>query len=110
MRWTPGGVSGDIEDQRSGGPSFGGFGPHLGIGGFIVVGLLSLVFHRNLFTLFYGPSDRPSQTVSSEPPPANDKQVQFVSFVLDDVQHLGNFTAGAGTAPVPARQAGAVSR
>ena len=45
MRWTPGGTSGDIEDRRNesgGGFGGGGFGGiHLGIGGVIVVGLLS---------------------------------------------------------------------
>jgi uncharacterized protein len=47
MKWTPGGTSGDIDDQRdsSGGSGFGGSGLggiHLGIGGTIIVGLLSL--------------------------------------------------------------------
>ena len=93
MRWTPGGTSDDIEDRRddSGGGGGGGFGGvHLGIGGVIIVGILSLLFHRNLFTLFSsaGPADSPvSQT---EPNRALDEQeqpeVQFVSFVLDDVQ------------------------
>ena len=92
MEWTPGGVSGDIEDRRddSGGGGFGGgfgFG-HLGIGGVIIVGLLSLLFHRNLFTLFSGDAS-PSQ-VRAVPDRARDQQeqpeVQFVSFVLDDVQ------------------------
>jgi uncharacterized protein len=89
MRWTPGGVSDDIEDRRddSGGGG-GGFGfGHLGIGGIIIVGLLSLVFHQNLFTLFSG---APSQEVRSAPNPRQDAEeqpeVQFVSFVLDDVQ------------------------
>ena len=90
MRWTPGGVSDDIEDRRddSGGGG-GGFGfGHLGIGGVIVVGLLSLLFHRNLFVLFSG---APSATVEHRAPDTQrDAQerpeVQFVSFVLDDVQ------------------------
>jgi predicted metalloprotease len=89
MRWTPGGVSDDIEDRRDdsgGGGSGFGFG-HLGIGGAIIVGLLSLLFHRNLFVLFSG---APSQTVRSVPNRQQDAreqpEVQFVSFVLDDVQ------------------------
>jgi uncharacterized protein len=93
MRWTPGGVSDDIEDRRddSGGGG-GGFGfGHLGIGGVIVVGLLSLLFHRNLFVLFSG---APSQTVRSVPNPRQDAEeqpeIQFVSFVLDDVQRNWN--------------------
>jgi uncharacterized protein len=88
MRWTPGGVSEDIEDRRDDSGGGGGFGfGHLGIGGVIVVGLLSLLFHRNLFTLFSG---APSQTVRSVPNREQDAreqpEVQFISFVLDDVQ------------------------
>ena len=49
MQWTPGGSSEDIEDRRDasggggggGGPVFGGFGPHLGIGGTLVLLVLS---------------------------------------------------------------------
>src|ERR1051325_530531 len=95
VRWTPGGVSGDIEDRRDSGPGFGGYGPHLGIGGFIILGILSLLFHRNLFTMFTGGSETESPSSSAEPgrrvsPSPNDpkgKEVQFVSSVLDDVQH-----------------------
>src|ERR1700722_14502613 len=94
MEWTPGGTSGDIEDRRndSGGPGFGGYGPHLGIGGFVLLLLGSLVFHRNLFTIFFGGSEGTRPETTSEPArtrvaDGNDKQVQFVSFVLDDVQH-----------------------
>ncbi|MBV9224229.1 MAG: neutral zinc metallopeptidase, partial [Acidobacteriaceae bacterium] len=58
MQWTPGGVSEDIEDRRDesgGGFGGGGFGfGHLGIGGVLIVGLLSLIFGRNFFTLFSG--------------------------------------------------------
>ena len=93
MEWTPGGTSGDIEDRRGesggGGPGFGFGGFHLGIGGAIIVGLLSLVFHQNLFQMFSG-SQSPAPVVRSQPQGAqNDKErpeVQFVSFVLDDVQ------------------------
>jgi predicted metalloprotease len=87
MQWTPGGVSGDVEDRRGG----GGFrlgGPHLGIGGVLLLGILSLVFHRNLFTLFSGDASDSSGTSTSDPntPASQDPAVQFVSFVLDDVQ------------------------
>jgi predicted metalloprotease len=94
MRWTPGGVSDDIEDRRSdtggGGYGFGGgFGaPHIGIGGFVLLLILSFVFHRNLFTLFTGGAPQAAAPVASGSPAAsNDREVQFVSFVLDDVQH-----------------------
>ncbi|MBV9302999.1 MAG: neutral zinc metallopeptidase [Acidobacteriaceae bacterium] len=90
MRWTPGGVSSDIEDRRddSGGDG-GGFGfGHLGIGGVIIVGLLSLLFHRNLFVFFSG---APSTPVEHRAPnrqldAREQPEVEFVSFVLDDVQ------------------------
>jgi predicted metalloprotease len=88
MEWTPGGMSGDIEDRRgegSGGGNFGGFGGmHIGIGGALLLGILSLVFHQNLFTLFSGTSD-PSAAVATNSAPQTE-QTQFVSFVIDDVQ------------------------
>jgi predicted metalloprotease len=91
MRWTPGKESSNIEDRR--GESGGGFGPlHFGIGGTIIVLVLSLLFHRNLFTLFDG-SGATSSVASSDSavPPATEsaaehREVQFVSFVLDDAQ------------------------
>lgn len=90
MRWTPGSVSDDIEDRRddSGGGG-GGFGfGHLGIGGVIVVGLLSLLFHRNLFTLFSGapPTEQVQSTPNRQQDAREQPEVEFVSFVLDDVQ------------------------
>ncbi len=93
MEWTPGGVSNDIQDDRdsSGGGGGGGFGGfHLGIGGVILVGILSLVFHQNLFTLFSSspttsaPVDRQQQSTQDR---SEDREVQFVSFVLNDVQN-----------------------
>lgn len=96
MEWTPGGVSDDIEDRRGesggGGGGFGGYGPHLGIGGTLLLLVLSGLFHRNLFTLFSGSGDGSEPSAATDPArtratDANDKQVQFMSFVLDDVQH-----------------------
>ena len=93
MDWTPGGVSNDIEDRRNesgGGGGFSGFGlPHFSIGGILLLGILSLVFHRNLFTLFLGGGSVPNRPAVSSGPVSGDAQkteVQFVSFVLDDVQ------------------------
>jgi predicted metalloprotease len=97
MRWTPGGVSDDIEDRRGddsggGGFNFGGFGGmHLGIGGTILVLVLSVVFRSNFFALFQGGGSSPSTSRSAPPrpgttSPGEQRQVQFVSFVLDDAQ------------------------
>jgi len=89
MEWTPGGVSKDIEDERDNSGGGGGFGfGHLGIGGILLVGLLSLLFHRNLFVLFSGGA--PAAQVRPAPNPELDQreqpEVEFISFVLDDVQ------------------------
>jgi uncharacterized protein len=96
MRWTPGGTSGDIEDDRnssgSGGGGFGGI--HIGIGGLLVLLVLSFIFKRDLITPFLnggaGANSGSSAPASRPPDPARDaaeqKEVQFVSFVLDDAQ------------------------
>ena len=91
MDWKPGGISGDVEDRRneSGGSSGMGFGGrHIGIGGVLVLLVLSFVFHRNLFTMFLGDSasDQPVATSAPVSTAAENTEVQFVSFVLDDIQ------------------------
>ena len=102
MRWTPGGESSDIEDRRddSGGDGYGGGGGggfgfggiHLGIGGTIVLLILSFLFRTNLFTLFSGGGGVPVTHVARPAAPRTEssnenREVQLVSFVLDDVQH-----------------------
>jgi len=88
MQWTPGGPSNDLEDRRgSSGGGFGFGGMHIGIGGAIVLLLLSVVFHRNFFALL-GNSGAPVRT-SQRPvreTPEEHREMQFVSFVLDDAQ------------------------
>jgi hypothetical protein len=63
-------------------------GIHVGIGGAIVLAILSFVFRTNLFTLLG--NGGVSSTAVSQPNPAQDAAekplVEFVSFVLDDVQ------------------------
>ncbi len=116
MRWTPGGRSEDVEDVRGegGGSGFRLRGPHLGIGGFLVVLVLSLLFKRDLFSLFGianvgGPA---ATTASRTVPrgPEDDRQVQFVSFVLDDVQKTWSQAFAQAKRAVPARQARALQR
>src|SRR5579872_519642 len=94
MRWDPGGTSNDIEDRRDdsgGGGGFGGGfgGIHLGIGGTILLIILSFVFKTNLFSLFSGGSEPRQITRAADPgrDAQESREVQFVSFVLDDVQH-----------------------
>jgi len=94
MRWTPGGRSKNLEDLRGqtgggGGMMIGGRG--MGIGGAIIALILSLVFGVNIFDSGGGGTPVPQQTpgdvqqpVSSSP--KEEERIQFVSFVLDDVQ------------------------
>jgi len=73
MKWSSGGESGDIEDRRDEGGGGGfQFGPHLGIGGTILLLALSLIFRTNLFTLLGGGTGGVSTTSISQPDPARD--------------------------------------
>jgi len=91
MKWTPEGESQDIEDRRDeGGSGGGGFqfgGMHIGLGGAIILLVLSLLFKQNFFALIGGGGATP---VATRPNPAKTEAerplVQFVSFVLDDTQ------------------------
>jgi uncharacterized protein len=87
MRWSPGGSSDDVEDRRdSSGGGIGGI--HIGIGGFVILMILSLIFHRNFFTLLNSGSS--GGTTVSQPDTARDQSekplVDFVTFVLNDTQ------------------------
>ncbi|HEX4380990.1 MAG TPA: neutral zinc metallopeptidase, partial [Candidatus Acidoferrum sp.] len=98
MRWTDGGESSDIEDRRdeSGGGGGGGFGfggIHIGLGGALILLVLSLIFHQNFFALLGGGGGQSVQSgpaTSGPPNTARDNAekplVDFISFVLDDVQ------------------------
>jgi predicted metalloprotease len=113
MRWTPGGRSDDLEDRRDdsgddsgGGGGFNFGGTHIGIGGFIILLVLSLVFKRNFLSLAGVGGGDSSPTQMSRPESGLDQGrgqvrdrsrnqardqkeeplVQFVSFVLDDTQ------------------------
>ena len=84
MKWTPGGVSGNVEDQRSGG-GFGGKG--LGLGGLVIAGILSLIFGRDFITpLLMNEGGGSPARVDQARDRAEEPAVQFVSFVLDDAQ------------------------
>jgi len=97
MRWTPGGVSSDIEDRRDssggGGFGFGGGGVHIGIGGLLLLLVLSFIFKRDLISPFLnsgapaGVSPGISRPVDPARKAAESREVRFVSFVLDDAQH-----------------------
>jgi len=92
MKWLPGGESEDIEDRRdeSGGGGFQIGGIHIGIGGAIVLAILSFIFRTNLFTLLSNGTGNSGTTIS-QPDPNRDAAekplVEFVSFVLNDTQN-----------------------
>ncbi len=94
MRWTPGHRSSNVEDRRGArsGGSGGGGGMRVGIGGIVVLLVLSLVFKRDFLSLArdegavsgsnFDALGAPPRNVSA----AEDSLMQFVSFVLDDAQ------------------------
>jgi len=95
MRWT--GDRGDIEDMR-GRSGFGGGAVPIGIGGFIVLLLLSWVSGTNLFSLLGTGSDAPSNVGTSgqiDSSPAEEKMADFVGGVSKDVQDMWAERLGA---------------
>jgi predicted metalloprotease len=88
MRWTPGGRSGNLEDRRgASGGGFGGFGGRgLGLGGIVILLVLSLIFKQDFLSLASGGGSAPSTAPAPIEDPAEEKSVQFLSFVLDDAQ------------------------
>ncbi len=94
MRWTPGHKSRNVEDRRgaSGGRRPPGGGMRVGLGGMIVLVILSIIFKRDFVSLadpgaagFGGAvTSAPTGPVASSP--AEDSLMQFVSFVHDDAQ------------------------
>jgi hypothetical protein len=81
----------DRRDDSGGGGGFGIGGIHIGIGGFLILLVLSLVFKRDFFSLLGGGTTSVgSPTAVSQPDTGRDQReeplVQFVSFVLDDAQ------------------------
>jgi predicted metalloprotease len=89
MRWIPGRRSQNLEDRR--GQRFGGFG-RLGLGGAVIVLILSLVFGRDFTGLLGGGGEGGSQSAPDgsgtpvQSTPAEERLVDFVSFVLDSAQ------------------------
>jgi uncharacterized protein len=87
MRWSPFGRSSNLEDRRGGGSfglPIGGRG--LGIGGVLILIVLSLIFKQDFLSLI---STAPNTAVTDGQPvqdPKEEPMVQFVSFVLDDTQ------------------------
>jgi hypothetical protein len=96
MDWTPGELSSDIEDRRGssgGGGGFGGGG--LGIVGFLILLVISLVTGRNYIGSYLSGggahSSQTSQNIGTggrpySAAPGEDRSAHLVSWTLDDVQ------------------------
>jgi uncharacterized protein len=89
MRWEDTGQSADVEDERGEAGSGGGGGfRRLGLGGFLLLAILSLIFKRNFFALLDSGGGSSSPPAAGAPAsPEDEKLVHFVSFVLDDAQN-----------------------
>jgi hypothetical protein len=103
MRWNPGGRSRNLEDQRGAAPGGGfrggmGGGRGLGLGGLLVLVVLSVVFRRDLVSELGGIGGAvPGITAESGPAtPVNDpreeQMVLFMSSVLDSAQTVWSRT------------------
>ncbi len=101
MRWIPGTSSGNVEDRRGSSMGGGGFGfGRMGIGGLLLIGVLSLVFKKNFFALLG--SGGGSTTTTQGPvqsTPAEDSLKDYITFVLNDAQ-----TVWARALPVQAQK------
>ena len=92
MRWSDRGQSQNVEDDRgSSGGRFSGGGARLGLGGMLVLLVLSLVFKRDFFSLVGagGAGGDGTGQVTSGPvqsTPEEEKLAHFVGFVLDTTQ------------------------
>lgn len=98
MKWTRGGSRENLEDRRgeAGGSGGGRPGMRLGLGGFLLLAVLSLVFKKDFFALVGGGGGlTPSADVStgSGAPgggaaidPKEEELTDFVVFVLNDAQ------------------------
>jgi predicted metalloprotease len=90
MRWTPGGIGSDVEDRRGQSGGFGIGGGGIGIVGFVVLLIISLITGRNYIGAFLsgGGGNIPQQ---SAPPraasPQEDRSAQLASFVATDTQN-----------------------
>jgi uncharacterized protein len=99
MRWTPG-DRGNIEDMR--GRSGVGIGS-LGIGGFLVLLVLSWLSGTNLFSLLGTNSPASSQTSGTsgqiQTTPAEERMVDFVDAVTKDAQDMWKQKLGSRYQP-----------
>lgn len=100
MRWQSGGRSRNLEDMRGGSSGGPGMrrpmmrGGGLGLGGILILLVLSFVFKQDLLSPFLGGGGASMDTGGAPTgslalnDPAEERQVEFVSFVLDDTERV----------------------
>jgi uncharacterized protein len=102
MRWTPGKRSSNLEDRRG-----SGVGMPLGIGGTVIVLVLSLIFGPDVLSNLNTSADGTTTSggaLAPEDSAREEPMVQFVSFVLDDAQNTwARILEGEGVRYEPAR-------
>ena len=111
MDWQKGENSNNVE-EGSGGGGGGGFRPggvHLGLGGLLILVVLSLVFKRDLITPFLGGDGGVAQQTSGQTQPAQavncqnpaDAQISFACHIMGATEKTwGDYFASAGQAYV----------
>jgi uncharacterized protein len=97
MRWSPGGRSRNLEDQRGASPGGGfrgggGGGKRIGLGGLVVLLVLSVIFKKDLVSDMGGlaggglPAEAPAGPPAALQDSIEEPMVQFMSSVLDSAQ------------------------
>ncbi|WP_437853326.1 KPN_02809 family neutral zinc metallopeptidase [Sorangium sp. So ce363] len=81
MRWTPGKRSANLRDLRG-----ASGGAKLGVGGTVILLVLSLVFGKDLLSGLGQGSAIPGAQSGRSSSPEEERLVDFVSFVLDDTE------------------------
>lgn len=106
MRWTRGGRSQNLEDRRGASGMRLGGGGKMGIGGLILLLVLSVVFKQDFLSLAAGGGALPAGADAPAPlnDPAEEEMVEFVSFVLDDAQQVWSELFAAQGDQYPAAQ------
>lgn len=94
MLWNKSRSSDNVVESEGGGGGGFGFAPHLGIGGIVLVVIVSLIFHQNPLAMLGllsggGNSSTPAPTTQAD---ANDPQVQFVKHILGSTEDVWTAT------------------
>lgn len=91
MRWTPGRRNDNLEDRRGESGGGGGGGIKLGLGGTVIVLVLSLVFGKDFTSMLdtggaVAGTEAPASGAPVASTPTEDKMVEFVNFLMNDTE------------------------